>query len=180
MRLVRTCIKFCYFYFRHTHLNGCCTHLDACVWSNKKSRTYGTSDLSVRPIWESDLRVRSVRPWEADLWGRIRPPTASHGLPWPHRLASHGLPRPPTASQIGLTDLDSLIGSDRSHEKMWEAECMGGRGRPNSASHGLSDPVSSHLIGWQRESEAMGGRGRPWEAKFGLPCTRPPTFCDKI
>ena len=25
-----------------------------------------------------------------------------------------------------------LIGSDRSHDKMWEAVCMGGRGRPCS------------------------------------------------
>ena len=71
---------------------------------NKKSRTYGTSDRtlkSVRPICEA-VGGRSVRPWEAVL-GLPRPPMASQiGLPRPHRSASHGLPRPPTASQIGL------------------------------------------------------------------------------
>ena len=34
-----------------------------------------------------------------------------------------------------------LISLDRSHDKLWEAEAMGGRGRPK-----------------------VGGRGRPWEA----------------
>ena len=38
----------------------------------------------------------------------------------------------------GRPNLGSLIGSDRSHDKMWEAEAVGGRN-------------------W----EAVGGRGRP-------------------
>ena len=41
--------------------------------------------LSSERPWESehgltDLRVRSVRPWEANLWGRERPCSDSHGL----------------------------------------------------------------------------------------------------
>ena len=29
-----------------------------------------------------------------------------------------------------------LIGSDRSHDKLWEAEVMGGHGRPKVGGHG--------------------------------------------
>ena len=129
-----------------------------------------------------------MRLWEAEhslsLESHVicQTPTASHGLPWPHRSASHfGLPRTPmasqfgltdrtpmashglphqphrSASQIGLTDLDSLIGSDRSHEKMWEAECLGGR-----------------IL------EAVGGRGRPWEAVGGRGRPRSPDWLRQI
>ena len=42
---------------------------------------------------------------------------------------------------------------------VWEAEF--GLSRPLTASHALSDPVSSHLIGSERESEAVRGRERP-------------------
>ena len=48
-------------------------------------------------------------------------------------LASHGL--------------SDLIGSDRSHDKMWETVCERVQIRPPTASHGLSDPVPSNLIG---------------------------------
>ena len=57
---------------------------------------------------------------------------------------------------IGLTDRtlrsDSLIGSDRSHDKFCEAEAMRGRirpltakNRPLTASHGLSRPPMHSL-----------------------------------
>ena len=42
------------------------------------------------------------------------------------------------------SNLGSLIGSDRSHDKMWEAEAVGGRGRP--------------------ARPKVGGRARPCEA----------------
>ena len=93
---------------------------------------------------------------------------------------------PPTASH-GLSD---LIGSDRSHEKMWEAVCERVQIRPPTDSHGLSDPVPSNLIGsfglprpttashslsrpltyWLSQSDyweqGQRVRGRPWEADF--------------
>ena len=86
---------------------------------------------SERPKWEAEVRGRSGRPceavrgrsgrpkWEAEVGGRARP--------WEAEVGGRGRP-----------NLGSLIGSDRSHDKMWEAEAVGGRGRPNSASHGLS------------------------------------------
>ena len=56
-----------------------------------------------RPIWEAVLG-RSVRPkWEA-VGGRGRPCEAVRGRVRPN--------------------LGSLIGSDRSHDKMWEAEAV--------------------------------------------------------
>ena len=36
----------------------------------------------------------------------------------------------------GRPDLGSLIGSDRSHDKMWEAEAVGGHGRPKVGGRG--------------------------------------------
>ena len=87
-------------------------------------------------ICEADLRVWSVRPWEADLWGRIRtlwqitwlcgerPCSDSHGLTdQPHRSASHSLTDRP----------------HRSASQIWESD-LWGRGRPIcEAEFGLSD-----------------------------------------
>ena len=54
---------------------------------------------------------------------------------WEAKVGGHGRP-----------NLGSLIDSDRSHDKMWEAEAVGGRK-------------------WEgQEWEAVGGRGRLWEA----------------
>ena len=45
VRLVRACVKFRYFYFRRTDLNGCRAHFDACIWSKKikNQRTHAPS-----------------------------------------------------------------------------------------------------------------------------------------
>ena len=156
---------------------------------------------------------RSVRPWEADLWGRGRPiceavggrsvrpnsdsltdhmtlwweavlglprpptaPTASQiGLPRPHRSASHGLPRPHrSASQIwtlSLAQTDHMTNCGR--PRRWEA--VGGPIWPpkHSASHifGLPWPpmvsLANQMTG-NRVRESMGGRGRPNSASHAL------------
>ena len=138
---------------------------------------------SVRPICEANLWGRSVRPWESEvpigLRERQYDPRAHLTDFTAKRIASPATvwsaPRTPTASQIGLTDrphrsasqikLDSLIGSDRSHDKMWEADCLGGRfswwnlDRPHrSASH-------NERPRWEAE---VGGWGAPWLAQIDL------------
>ena len=83
--------------------------------------------------------------------GRIQPPTASHRL-------------------------SDLIGSNRSHDKIWEAVCKRVQIRPPTASHGLPRPptashgLSRHLTYWLSQSDyweqGQRVRGRPWEANF--------------
>ena len=88
--------------------------------------------------------------------GRIRPLTASHvggrGNERPNS-ASHGLSRERPCSL--------LIGSDRSHDKLCEAEAVRGRIRPLTASHGLGLSLSANQMTGNRVRECMGGRERP-------------------
>ena len=100
-----------------THSVRCC-HPRARL-TDFTAKRIASPGVRERPIGLTDLRVRSV------------------GV----RLA---LSRTPGDLRVRW---GSLIGSDRSHEKFCEAEPMRGRIRPLTASHALSDPVSSHLIG---------------------------------
>ena len=76
-----------------------------------------------RPKWEV-VGGRGGRPWEAEVGGgRGRLRVGGHGRP----------------------NLGSLIGSDRSHDKMWQAEAVGGHGGRGC---GCGRPK-------------VGGRGRP-------------------
>ena len=116
------------------------THQQTCSSDNKKSRTYGTSDLPLRPPTSASHFGLPLWPPTSDSHGLPpRTPTASHfGLPLqPPTSASHfglppqtptsdshlRLPWPPTASHHVRGSTTSLIGSDRSHDKMWEALC---------------------------------------------------------
>ena len=77
---------------------------------------------SGRPKWEA-MRGPSGRPCEAEVGGRSGRPK------WEAEVGGRARP-----------NLGSLIGSDRSHDKMWEAEAMGGCGRPKVG--GRSRPCS--------------------------------------
>ena len=122
-------------------------------------------------------RVRSVRPWESDLWGRESPiceavrgraPTASQiwesDRPLTHTGRSNafriGLSAAVRERPIGLSNLWGR-GSTASHHKVmwsvWESEVRG-RARPPTASHGLTDrtlksvrPICEADL-WGRES----------------------------
>ena len=98
------------------------------------------------------MRGRSERQWESDRASHtstggsnafsqmapriglscpmcVRGRSDSHGLSlWPLTTKSCDLcGRPICEAGGGRPNLDSLIGLDRSHEKMWEAMCVGGR-----------------------------------------------------
>ena len=118
------------------------------------SNLWGRSDSQItwlcveRPCSAShgltDLRVRSA----SQIWESDRPPTDSR---WSNAFSREisqtapriGLHRPVESDRPLRSHFRgrpcSLIGSERSHDKLWEAEAMRGRGRPN-----------------------LGGRGRPW------------------
>ena len=83
-------------------IGGTCFGVMASIF-NKKSRIYGTSDLS-------DLSIELA-------------------------MASHCVRGSAT----------SLIGSDRSHDKMWEAVCKRVQNLSKSASHGLPWPPTDAL-----------------------------------
>ena len=113
-----------------------------------ESEVGGHGSLRWRP-WESEvggrgslrweaMGVQGGRPWESEV--------GSHGggRSWESEVGGHGSPRWEAMGGCVQGSTTSLIGSDRSHDKMWEAVCMGGQI-------------------W----EAMGGRGRP----CGRPCS---------
>ena len=118
-------------------------------------------------VWESKVRGRgSPRCWSASHaqpsdssgWSNAFSREISQTAP---RIGQHrpvcvrgrSAPRTPTASQIWeavcVRGRAPLIGSDRSHDKLWEAEAMRGRVRPKVRGCGrLCEAVLPWLALW--------------------------------
>ena len=127
--------------------------------------------LSDRPC---DLWGRSVRPkWEAV---RVRSDSTERGNAFSHEISQ-------IAPRIGLSAdraerpcaWEALIGSDRSHDKLWEAEVIGGHGRPWEAEFGRPwEAVGGRapLIGWGRSLSQWEEHGLPRPPKFPWKCLK--------
>ena len=151
---------------------------------NKKSRIYGTSDQSVSYdmiclICQICQRVRSVRPWESDLWGRESPWEAvwESDRPLTHtgrcnafsREISQTAPRMTASPGVRERPIGLPHGLSRtltaSHHKVmwsvWESEVRG-HARPPTASHGLTD--------WPHRSDSQIYEANLWgrESPIGL------------
>ena len=129
---------------------------------------HGRSDSLARCAWEADRHLGLPRPHRFCLSQPIRLYWAKQCV-WPWNQSDGPEDCTPSPGRVRSDSRGrpcSLIGSDRSHDKKWEAVCIGGRIRPPTASDSLAlapDWITQIClpIRWLET-----GSESPWEADF--------------